>query len=310
MRSLFTTGSKPLSNPPTSTRRARADRRSVLACGWSDAQLTRSLVLYCAALLLWPSLGFAATRALVIGTDYHSGRADLALENTLVDSRNVAQTLRRIRAAEVRTLENPGFEEWRAAISEFAETLTADDVAVIYYAGHAVQIEGENYFIAADGESLVSAEEVLSLVMARARGTLFVVDACRNNPFNASTQIVERLVRVRSLSQTESRGFQAVRRLELESRGLSQMNNVRGRNAIVFFSTEPGNVAVDGEAGRGSPFANAFVREITRRQSLDAAIRRITTHVIDATNGQQSPWRQGDLAFALFLAGQPRFPVP
>jgi hypothetical protein len=69
-------------------------------------------------------------------------------------------------------------------------------------------------------------------------------------------------------------------------------------------------VALDGDPGRGSPFANALVRELARRQTLDAAIRRITQEVSDRTDGRQSPWRQGDLGFPLFLAGQPRFPVP
>ena len=56
--------------------------------------------------------------------------------------------------------------------------------------------------------------------------------------------------------------------------GLSQMGNLRGKNTIVVFSTDPGNVAQDGNPGEGSPFANAVVRELGKRQSLDAAIRR------------------------------------
>jgi uncharacterized caspase-like protein len=92
--------------------------------------------------------------------------------------------------------------------------------------------------------------------------------------------------------------------------GLSQMSNLRGKNTIVVFSTDPGNVALDGAPGKGSPFANAVVRELGRRQSLDAAIRRITEDVARQTTGKQSPWRQGDLTFPLFLGGQPRFPVP
>jgi hypothetical protein len=88
------------------------------------------------------------------------------------------------------------------------------------------------------------------------------------------------------------------------------MSNLRGKNTIVVFSTDPGNVAVDGSPGKGSPFANAVVRELGRRQSLDAAIRRITAEVDRETDRRQSPWRQGDLSFPLFLGGQPRFPVP
>lgn len=88
------------------------------------------------------------------------------------------------------------------------------------------------------------------------------------------------------------------------------MSNLRGKNTIVVFSTDPGNVALDGPPGRGSPFANAVVRELGKRQSLDNAIRRITEDVDKASSGKQAPWRQGDLSFPLFLGGQPRFPVP
>jgi len=53
------------------------------------------------------------------------------------------------------------------------------------------------------------------------------------------------------------------------------MGNLRGKNIIVLFSTDPGNVALDGEPGLGSPFANAVVSEFGKRQSLDAAVRQI-----------------------------------
>jgi hypothetical protein len=52
------------------------------------------------------------------------------------------------------------------------------------------------------------------------------------------------------------------------------------------------------------------VNELGKRQSLDSAIRKITAEVDKRTKSKQSPWRQGDLSFPLFLAGQPRFPVP
>ena len=78
----------------------------------------------------------------------------------------------------------------------------------------------------------------------------------------------------------------------------------------MLFSTEPGNVALDGDAGVGSPFAKFAAKEISRRQSLDSAFRRIAVAVNKATGGQQSPWRQGDLPFDVYIAGMADFPVP
>ena len=253
----------------------------------------------------------AAVVALVVGADYQGAEESrLALVNTLVDTDAVSEMLRRIGAADVQVVENPSGDEWQAAVARFVQTLQPEDIAVLYYAGHAVQVNGENYFLAADGEALISAEEILSVVMQNARGTIFAIDACRNNPFRNVTAF-ERIVQVRDVAAADVRAYQTFNMSDLASvSGLSQINNVRGRNAVVLFSTEPGNVAVAGEPGKGSPFANAFVRELGRRQSFDAAMRRITNEVSQATDGTQSPWRQGDLGFPLYLAGQPRFPVP
>jgi uncharacterized caspase-like protein len=91
---------------------------------------------------------------------------------------------------------------------------------------------------------------------------------------------------------------------------MAQLGDLRGLSAIVLFSTEPGNVALDGDAGAGSPFAKYAAKELARRQSLDSAFRRIAVAVNKATGGQQSPWRQGDLPFDVFLAGMADFPVP
>lgn len=260
---------------------------------------------------LWVQSAPAAVVALVVGADYRAAdESRLALVNTLIDAAAVTTLLRKIGAADVQLIENPSGDDWQAAVARFVQTLRPDDIAVLYYAGHAVQVNGENYFVTADGEALVSAEEILSAVMQRARGTIFAIDACRNNPFRKATAF-ERIVKVRDVGPTDARSYQTFEMSDLVSvTGLSQMNNVRGRNAVVLFSTEPGNVAVDGAPGDGSPFAHAVVRELGRRQSFDAAVRRITDAVSQATRGTQSPWRQGDLGFPLFLAGQPRFPVP
>jgi uncharacterized caspase-like protein len=277
-------------------------------------------------LLAW-SAARAEVRVVIFASDYQQA-ADtrLRLPNTLVDAQAVAKLFHRLAVADVRLVPNPTASIWQQQISDLIARLHPDDIAVLYYAGHAVQADGQNYFLSADGTSLVAAEQVLSGVMAHARGALFFIDACRDNPFRANAARALQELEVRDLPQGDNRGWSRsgtgktpvpelgrtlpVTALSAGNDGLSQMGNVRGANAIVVFSTEPGNVAVDGVAGRGSPFANAVVSQLQMRQSLDTALRNITVDVNRATHGKQSPWRQGDLGFPLFLAGEARYDVP
>lgn len=290
----------------------------------------------------------AETRVIVWAADYRQARdPSLELPNTLVDARSVADLFRKLKIQDMSLVENPTAEQLNAAVESLVDRLKADDVAVLYYAGHAVQVNGQNFFLAADGTTLVSSEQVLAPIMAKAKGTVFLIDACRDNPFkNVVAKKAEpapapkkEAVPAKKGAKTakaepsriepappappaktelfvssgpRSRQMETVSLTQLAQAqgGLSQMSNLRGKNTIVVFSTDPGNVALDGPAGKGSPFANAVVRELGKRQSLDSAIRHITEDVDKQTTGKQSPWRQGDLTFPLFLGGQPRFPVP
>ncbi len=271
-----------------------------------------------AAVPLFAGPAHAEVRALLWAADYaNAGNPDLQLSNTLLDARAVADMLRKLDLKDVRLVENPSAEVWNTELEALTQRLQPDDVALLYYAGHAVQISGRNYFLAADGTTLIASEDVLATIMARARGTVFLVDACRDNPFrDAATEQRNRTLKIGEVAANGARATsRAISSVSLEdlahaANGLSQMGNLRGKNTIVLFSTDPGNVALDGDPGTGSPFANAVVRELAKRQSLDTAIRRITAEVDKRTGGRQSPWRQGDLTFSLFLAGQPRFPVP
>ena len=286
--------------------------RSAVLAKRRKSSLQRALCALVPALLL-AGPAQAEVRALLWASDYSAAKdTDLRLGNTLVDARAVSALFRKLGMQDVRLVENPTAEVLEREIESLAARLTANDVAVLYYAGHAVQVGGSNFFLAADGSTLISSEHVLSAVMAKALGTVFLVDACRNNPFKGEAAQTGRLLRITAGGLARSRTLETMSIAELAraSGGLSQMSNLRGTNTIVLFSTDPGNVALDGQPGLGSPFANAVIRELGKRQSLDSAIRRITADVDKATASKQAPWRQGDLSFPLFLAGQPRFPVP
>lgn len=249
----------------------------------------------------------AEVRALILSADY-VGALDpgMRLSNPVVDGRAMAQALRKAGVKDLRLAEEAPADRWQSEFQAFASRLGPDDIALVYYAGHGFQIGGRNYLVTADGNTLIALDEVMKQLTARAKGTIMIIDACRENPLEA----VPESLAVRSVAAARTVETIRMSEIELKSKGLAQLGDLRGLSAIVLFSTEPGNVALDGDEGRGSPFAKQAARELARRQSLDSAFRRIAVAVNKATGGQQSPWRQGDLPFDVYLAGMADFPVP
>lgn len=272
----------------------------------SISRLIRQL-LFGLLLVLGANPVSAEVRALVLTSDYvAAGDPELRLSNPVVDGRQIAQALRKAGVEDLRLAEEAPADRWQSEFQSFVARLRPDDIALVYYAGHGFQVGGQNYLVTADGETLVAMDEVLKQLTAKAKGTIMIVDACRENPLTAGDEDLQ----VRSIAT--SRNIQTVRMTEIErkARGMAQLGDLRGLSTIVLFSTEPGNVALDGDAGKGSPFAKQAARELAKRQSLDSAFRRIAVAVNRATGGQQSPWRQGDLPFDVYLAGMTEFPVP
>jgi uncharacterized caspase-like protein len=269
--------------------------------------LLATIALWLALPLVAPVQVRAETRVLILGADYSSAPdQSLHLGNTLLDARAVASMFVKLGLADVRLVQNPTGTVWQSETRDFVERLATTDVAVVYYAGHAVQVAGSNYFLSGDGAELIPMSGVLAAVMAKAHGAVFIVDACRNNPFRESARSGSRAVTVHAVNTTKNplprtqSPISAIDTLPLikmadlreSSGGLSQFGDLRGANALVLFSTDPGNVALDGDQGQGSPFATTLVQQLGRKQSLDAAIRRITGDVGKKTGGRQSPWRQ------------------
>lgn len=126
--------------------------------------------------------------ALVIGNDSYVGSP---LVNARTDARTMAQALRRL-AFDVTAIEDGSRASMWSALRAFSGRLTASDLALVFYAGHGVQVEGNNYLIPVDfkGRSeeevrfnAISSNEV-ERALQRARIGVLVLDACRNNPFS------------------------------------------------------------------------------------------------------------------------------
>lgn len=259
-----------------------------------------------------PISASAATRALVIASNYDLIETNpaLYLANPLADAEIVAEAMENGSIDSLTVVREPVTKDWTEKFGQFVASLDTNDIAILYYAGHGFQIEGRNYFLASDGVSLIPLDPMIQKLTEVAKGAIIIVDACRNNPL--ADKVDQSKMEIRSITGG-TRDVQSVNILDLKNAGsgLAQLGNLRGLSAVVLFSTEPGNVAEDGkEPGKGSPFAKAFAREVKKRQSLDAVMRKTAVRVNKRTEGRQSPWRQGDLPFDIFLAGMRALPIP
>ena len=165
------------------------------------------------------------------------------------------------------------------SLATFGRAAEGADVALFFYAGHGLQVNGQNYLVPVDGKVEYEAEldialVPVSLVMQQlARGSrvnLVFLDACRDNPF---AKDLSRTLGTRSASAL--------------GRGLSRIQTASG--TFIAFATQPDNVAQDGD-GRNSPFTKALLENIeTPGLEVGVLFRRVMGSVKQATGGKQHP---------------------
>ncbi|MEM6373241.1 MAG: caspase family protein [Pseudomonadota bacterium] len=219
-------------------------------------------LLFCVALILTPCLALADKRlGLVIGIDSYTEVNDL--QKARADASAVSDALRS-QGFTVTTVLDPSRREMNKQISIFTSQLEPGDTAAVFYAGHGVEIDGENYLLPADiaapqrGEKdFIKSESIaLSALLDRiratgARTTLAIIDACRDNPFAATTG--------RSIGGT---------------RGLGRITAPEG--TFVIFSAGAGQTALD-RLSDSDPSANSvFTRMLLPRlQSPGVELREM-----------------------------------
>lgn len=170
-----------------------------------------------------------------------------------------------------------------SVLREFGAKARASDFALVYYAGHGIEIGGENYMIPVSAvlktDIDVSYETVpLELAVAAVEGastlSLVIVDACRDNPFLAK---IERTSAKRSIG----RGLALI-----EPEG----------NTLVAYSAREGTTAADGN-GRNSPYAEAILSHLVDPDlEIGMFFRRVRDQVLSTTNGSQEPFLYGSLS--------------
>ena len=241
----------------------------------------------CLAFIVIYSQAIAATGdriALVIGNSVYQNVP--TLKNPKNDAVDIADEFRDMGFA-VQFVENADHDRFRDELKLFARKAREADVAVVYYAGHGIEVNGENYLVPTDAAlrherdvalETVSLDMILTLVDSAKSLRLVILDACRNNPFLAK---IERETSTRSLT-----------------RGLADVEPTG--STLVAFAAREGAVALDGTE-RNSPFASALLKYF-RQDGLEIGLlfRRVRDEVIRKTGGEQEPYVNGSLSGDLF----------
>jgi uncharacterized caspase-like protein len=216
--------------------------------------------------------------ALVVGNAQYAAPS-LLLSNPKNDADDVAAVLRTL-GFEVILKTDSNKRDLELAMAQFARLSTNADVALFFYAGHALQYQGRNYLMPVDSAledevslryQMVAIDDVRA-ALDRASGVkVMILDACRNNP----------------LADTFKRKISGASRSIETVRGLARIDKAEG--TIVAYATAPDEVATDG-SGRNSPYTAALLKHLLE-PGLDIEImfRRIAADVSAQTNGRQRP---------------------
>jgi uncharacterized caspase-like protein len=213
------------------------------------------------------------------------------LPNPPLDARAMASLLRNVgfEVIEGADLDRAGMT---AHLREFAIKTAGADVALFFYAGHGIAVNGKNYLIPIDADlnseldvtfgAAIDVDATLDQTMADAKTKLVFLDACRDNPFAN---------KIRSASRTR-----AVTVLS----GLVEMKS--GEGTLIAFATGPGQKAQDGRQGENSPFTHALLSNIAEPGvEIRHALTKVRAQVSEETRKQQLPWENTNLTGFVYL---------
>jgi Caspase domain len=238
-------------------------------------------------LLSLPSAAQPKRVALVIGNSAYVNTPKLANPKNDTADISVALVALGFKVVEGRDLDKPGFDR---KIRDFAVALSGAEVGVFFYAGHGLQVNGHNYLAPVDAQ--LSTASALDFEMVRldlihrtmereAQTNVIFLDACRDNPL------------ARNLARA-----MGTRSVEI-GRGLAAVES--GVGTLISFSTQPGNVALDG-GGRNSPYAAALLKHVSSKQDLSAILISVRNDVMRETQGKQVPWEHSALRARFFFS--------
>ncbi len=218
--------------------------------------------------------------ALVIGNAEYRHASRLA--NPLNDAADIGAALGRL-GFEVARLDNAGYDAMRRGLRAFTRAAATSEIAVVFYAGHGIEVDGRNFLIPVDAR-LASDQDVeyeavpLDLVSRSvdraSEFRLIVLDACRDNPF--------------AKAMTRSGATRSI------GRGLARVEPAG--ETLVAYAARGGSVAADGE-GRNSPYSTALLAHL-EEPGLEVGLmfRKVRDAVLRSTGGRQEPFVYGSLS--------------
>ena len=220
--------------------------------------------------------------ALVIGNSKYQQKHISSLKNPSNDAKDIAKLLDTLQFNVILLLDGQRTQMIKA-FRLFGETLKKGGVGLFYYAGHGVQIDGQNYLLPVNTNvkekheielESVNIKRILGFMgSAKNRLNLVILDACRNNPF--------------------SRGFRSI------SGGLAQMDAPLG--TLIAYATAPGNVASDG-SGRNGVYTKHLLKQLSQPNiEVSQMFKYVRRGVRQETKNRQIPWEstslEGDFYF-------------
>jgi hypothetical protein len=242
-----------------------------------------------AGLLISATVAKADKRvAFVVGNGAYKNVA--TLPNPPIDAKSMATVLRNV-GFEVVEGTNLTRDKMTERLLEFGKKAQGADVAVFFYAGHGIAVDGTNYLLPIDADiksemdvklgSAINIDMTLDQTMGDAKVKLVFLDACRDNPF------------AKQIKQASTRS------VAVQS-GLVEMKPAEG--TLIAFATGPGQTALDGQGGTNSPFTRALMANITQPGvEIQQAMTKVRAQVNDETNKAQLPWGHTDLIGSVYL---------
>jgi uncharacterized caspase-like protein len=212
------------------------------------------------------------------------------LPNPPIDAKAIAGLLREV-GFDVVEGTNLTRDKMTEKLLDFGKKAEGADLALFFYAGHGIAINGTNYLLPVDADiksemdvklgSAISLDITLDQTMNDAKVKLVFLDACRDNPFAAT---------LRSSKSTRAK-------VEI---GLAEMKT--GEGTLIAFATGPGKTALDGQEGAPSPFTRALLANIAKPGvDIQEAMTKVRAQVNEETNRGQLPWGPTNLIGPVYL---------
>jgi len=252
----------------------------------------KRLIAVLAIVLAGTAPALAKRVALVIGNGAYEHT--VPLPNPANDAEQMAAKLRGL-GFDVVAGQDQTYSDMRRSVMNFAKKAYGAEIAILFYAGHGLQVAGKNHLVPIDATiedetsldfETITVDFIMRQMSKDVKVQMVFLDACRDNPLARTL--------ARRMGPTRSGSVGAgLAEIKIEETG--------GEGSVIAFATSPGDVALDGE-GSNSPFTSALIRHIdTPNASIQTVMTRVTGDVYQETERRQRPWVNASLIGEVFL---------